>query len=128
MSLFSDVISFGLDGQRWRLDAACLDSDPTLFHSDGPGSHATIAAAKAKAICAGCPVRVQCLADANAVRDEHGVRGGLTARERKDGRPAYIAKCGTRSGYGRHRRLGEVPCADCRKANSNSERKRRVAA
>jgi hypothetical protein len=99
--------------------------DLNLFFSDGAGQVARVAATKAKAICAGCPVRRACLADAYAVFDDYGVRGGMTGRERKDARPAQIAACGTRSGYYRHKRLNEDVCAECRKANSH---KNRVAA
>lgn len=108
-----------LAGQRWRLDAACQNEDPGLFHTDGAGEHAKNAAAKAKKVCAGCPVRAQCLADAHETRDEHGVRGGLTAKERRAGRERPVAACGTRAGYRRHRGvLKEDACADCKKANS----------
>lgn len=111
---------------EWRSNAACLGMDLSLFFSDGAGQVARVAAAKAKVICAGCPVRRACLADAYAVFDDCGVRGGMTGRERKDSRPARIAECGTRSGYYRHRKvLKEDACADCRRANSL---KRRVAA
>lgn len=108
--------------QRWRLDAACLGQDLSLFFSDGAGQVARVAAAKAKEMCAGCPVTAQCLADAYATLDDYGVRGGMTGRERKDSRPAYTAACGTRSGYYRHKRLDEDPCEDCRKANSHKNR------
>lgn len=104
---------------RWRLDAACLGQDLSLFFSDGDSSRAQTNAREAKALCAGCPVAAQCLADAHETRDEHGVRGGLTGRERKDSRPARIAECGTRSGYLRHRKvLKEDACTPCKKANT----------
>ncbi len=38
---------------------------------------------KAKAICMGCPVRFDCLADALDSRTEFGVWGGMTERERR---------------------------------------------
>ena len=38
--------------------------------------------AQAKAICAGCPVRRQCLAFALRTHQVHGVWGGLTEQER----------------------------------------------
>ena len=38
---------------------------------------------KAKAICMGCPVRLDCLADALDSRAEFGVWGGMTERERR---------------------------------------------
>ncbi|MFB9377617.1 WhiB family transcriptional regulator [Kineococcus gynurae] len=38
---------------------------------------------RAKAICGGCPVRTECLADALDSRVEFGVWGGMTERERR---------------------------------------------
>nr|WP_188309470.1 WhiB family transcriptional regulator [Streptomyces sp. CBMA123] len=37
----------------------------------------------AKAVCAGCEVRVECRRQALAEREPYGVRGGLTAEERR---------------------------------------------
>ncbi|MEH0657687.1 WhiB family transcriptional regulator [Streptomyces stelliscabiei] len=34
-------------------------------------------------------------------------------------------RCGTRPGYNRHRRNGEVPCADCRRANADADNRLR---
>ena len=38
---------------------------------------------RAKAVCLGCPVRTECLADALDNRIEFGVWGGMTERERR---------------------------------------------
>ncbi len=38
---------------------------------------------RAKAVCMGCPVRTECLADALDNRVEFGVWGGMTERERR---------------------------------------------
>lgn len=38
---------------------------------------------QAKAICATCPVRAECLAVAVAAGERHGVWGGLTSDERR---------------------------------------------
>ena len=38
---------------------------------------------KAKMVCAGCPVRTECLAEALDNQIEWGVWGGLTERERR---------------------------------------------
>src|SRR5690606_25973136 len=38
---------------------------------------------RAKAVCTGCPVRTECLADALDARVEFGVWGGMTERERR---------------------------------------------
>lgn len=51
----------------------------------GPGRAVTDGAGqnRAKAVCAGCPVRTECLAQALDSRIEHGIWGGMTERERR---------------------------------------------
>jgi len=61
----------------WYDDAACRDADTELFF---PVSDAH--AADAKAICASCPVREDCLEFALETRSPEGVWGGLTPIER----------------------------------------------
>ncbi|MET9397786.1 WhiB family transcriptional regulator [Kitasatospora sp. NPDC002965] len=65
--------------------AACKGADPALFYPDadeiGPEA-AEWAERRAKMICAGCPVKSLCLADALERKEPAGVFGGLTARER----------------------------------------------
>ena len=39
--------------------------------------------AKAKAVCSGCPVKIECLEEANEVSEPFGVWGGLNEVERK---------------------------------------------
>jgi WhiB family transcriptional regulator, redox-sensing transcriptional regulator len=72
------------EGRRdWWRSAACQEADPELFFpvaQHGPGVSET---ARAKAVCADCPVRRQCLQYALATRQMHGVWGGLTEDERK---------------------------------------------
>lgn len=68
--------------RTWRDWAACLRVSPELFFpaaEDGPALRAQVT--EAKAVCAGCPVRVECLADALA-RIPYGVAGGLTEHTR----------------------------------------------
>jgi WhiB family redox-sensing transcriptional regulator len=66
-----------LRGQSWRLRAACRDEDPGLFFPElGESAEA------AKQVCAGCPVKAQCLAFAVASGERFGVFGGLSERER----------------------------------------------
>jgi len=38
---------------------------------------------RARAVCAGCPVRLECLNEALSQRIEWGVWGGMTERERR---------------------------------------------
>lgn len=62
----------------WRDQAACRGVGPeVMFPSDGVG------VIWAKRICAGCPVQAACLAYALAHREDHGVWGGTSERERR---------------------------------------------
>lgn len=76
------------DGQHpgagaWRLLARCADYDPDLFFPIGSGGPALRQARRAKAVCAQCPVRVDCLEWAQATQQAHGVWGGLDESERE---------------------------------------------
>lgn len=67
----------------WRLRAACRDEDPELFFplsEVGPGARQV---ERAKAVCAHCPVRAECLGYALDNGLEHGVFGGTTESERR---------------------------------------------
>jgi Transcription factor WhiB len=74
------------DGSRldrsWRNRAACLAEDLDVFFPP-PGPTALAAVAKARAICARCPVRAACLAYAQDNTITYGVWGGLTPEERR---------------------------------------------
>ena len=59
--------------------AACTTADPDLFFPE-PGD--TFAERRAKAICAGCPVRAACLAGAIDRGEPVGIFGGLNETER----------------------------------------------
>lgn len=64
---------------NWWGNAACLGSSVTGFDADGdPGP-------EARAVCASCQVRVECIADEVIFPAEWvlGFRGGLTAPERR---------------------------------------------
>lgn len=61
----------------WASRGACRDVDPETLFVVGAAQH------KAKTICMGCPVRIDCLADALDSRAEFGVWGGMTERERR---------------------------------------------
>lgn len=64
----------------WREQARCRGIDPQVFH---PPEDDDSAAAEAKAICEQCPVRESCLEYAISARENDGVWGGMTARERR---------------------------------------------
>ncbi len=61
----------------WAVRAACRTADPDTLFVQGAAQN------RAKAICVGCIVRTECLADALDNRVEFGVWGGLTERERR---------------------------------------------
>lgn len=72
-------------GPDWRTQAACLGHDPEIFFphpSDHDGEDAAIA------ICSGCPVKADCLADAMKSENSrptsrrHGIWGGKTPQQR----------------------------------------------
>lgn len=70
----------------WREQAACRNVSPELFFptaESGPAYEAQVA--DAKAVCARCVVRPDCLVEAMA-RIPDGIAGGLTADERHQAR------------------------------------------
>jgi WhiB family redox-sensing transcriptional regulator len=67
------------DLEPWWLSARCAETDPDIWVLDTGDSPAP-----AKRICAGCPGADQCLTDALIADDNYGVRGGLTAYERRN--------------------------------------------
>jgi WhiB family transcriptional regulator, redox-sensing transcriptional regulator len=67
----------------WRDHAACRFADPELFFPVSPaGPSLDQAERRARAVCATCPVRRECLQFALATRQAHGVWGGMSERER----------------------------------------------
>ncbi len=70
----------------WQNRAACRGEDASYFFAPGyfeRRSEKLAREAVAKAICARCPVREECLSVALQVRDPHGVWGGLNEMERR---------------------------------------------
>ncbi|MEU3096584.1 hypothetical protein ABZ690_17750 [Streptomyces sp. NPDC006967] len=47
---------------------------------------------------------------------------GMARTGARKSSPTRVAKCGTRTGYGRHRRRGEAPCEACRAASAVADR------
>jgi hypothetical protein len=102
---------------HWRDQAACRDEDPELFFpmpSDAAGQQ------EAAAVCARCPVRVEC----RAAAQKYGVWGGeyfdpnaIEAPSRRGRRPEP-REHGTKRGYHRHVRDKEPICEACRAAYS----------
>lgn len=65
----------------WMREAACLGMPAGVFYTDDAGKRAS--AAQARATCAECPVCDDCLADAVARKEPHGIWGGMTPSQRE---------------------------------------------
>jgi len=65
--------------QTWMRSAACANVDPELFFPANSRQPAT----EAKEVCAGCPVRAECLEYSLVNEEEYGVWGGLAEKERR---------------------------------------------
>ena len=68
---------------RWRALAACRTADPELFFPVSVSGRSLDQAMEAKALCAACPVRAECLAFALETGQVHGIWGGRTEEERR---------------------------------------------
>ena len=66
----------------WRERAACSGQPAHIWFP--PGADAEEHATEAKQVCGGCPVSADCLEQALADREQHGIWGGLTTDERND--------------------------------------------
>lgn len=70
----------------WQYEAACRGEDTSLFFAPSyfeKRHEKDGREAKAKAICARCPVRESCLDYALRIREPHGVWGGRNEFERR---------------------------------------------
>lgn len=73
----------------WTDRAACVDVPTEVFFPVAPRGCGRVAYEPARKICAGCPVRSECLADAlenepQSNGQRYGFVGGLTPRQRSD--------------------------------------------
>ena len=78
----TDVQDLHSPAMAWIDEAPCSEVDPEIFFP-GQGEHAK--AEKAKAICARCPFRQECLEYALATpqADDWGIWGGTAESERR---------------------------------------------
>lgn len=101
------------DDQSWKKDAACKGMTALFW----PPRGANEIADRARAICATCPVAMECLAF--GLYEREGIWGGLSVKPRRRIARAVRAShrrvrvCGTRSAY-----QGGCRCDDCRAANT----------
>jgi WhiB family redox-sensing transcriptional regulator len=65
------------DERTWTAEAICASGDPDRLFVTGAAQR------EAAKLCRGCPVQMQCLADALDNQVEFGVWGGLTERQRR---------------------------------------------
>jgi WhiB family redox-sensing transcriptional regulator len=68
---------------EWWSRAACRSADPELFFPVSAAGPSRAETAAAKAVCAGCDVRRECLDFALATRQPYGVWGGTSPEERQ---------------------------------------------
>lgn len=80
----------------WMEESACLKKDPELFFPIGETGPALLQEEDAKAVCARCLARVECLQRALRLHAMDGVWGGMTARERR----AYVRRMNRARGKG----------------------------
>jgi WhiB family transcriptional regulator, redox-sensing transcriptional regulator len=67
----------------WWTRAACASADPELFFPLAYSGSALRRVARAKAICARCPIRRECLSYALGAGSIQGVWDGMTEEERR---------------------------------------------
>lgn len=74
---------------EWQLSAACRGADSSLFFASAGETRRDrfTRESTAKALCARCPVRLQCQRHAVAVGEPYGLWGGLTQHELRDVTP-----------------------------------------
>ncbi|WP_192726067.1 MULTISPECIES: WhiB family transcriptional regulator [unclassified Mycobacterium] len=72
------------EARDWQLSARCRGEDTdAFFHPEGErGGERRRRQRRAKAMCAECPVRHQCLVHAMKVPEAYGVWGGTSEDER----------------------------------------------
>ncbi|OLT20565.1 hypothetical protein BJF81_04655 [Ornithinimicrobium sp. CNJ-824] len=71
---------------EWQFQGLCRTTNPDIFfHPEGErGPSRRRREARAKAICAQCPVLRECREHALAVHEPYGVWGGMTEEEREE--------------------------------------------
>lgn len=118
--------SFYEQDEDWKQYAACKHADTRLFFPErGDPVH------EAKAICATCPVREQCLEYALAIPNCVGIWGGKSGKERRairralpDNHQTRPIVHGTPAGYRAELRAQLPPCQRCLNAHRDYERER----
>jgi WhiB family redox-sensing transcriptional regulator len=63
---------------EWQVNARCTEVDPEIFFPERGGSSRA-----ARAVCADCKVRLECLEYALNNKEQFGIWGGTSERERR---------------------------------------------
>ena len=72
--------------ETWQRRAACRGPESVLFFAPTlpePRTDRDARETRAKTICGGCDVQVECLEYALRIREPHGIWGGLNESERR---------------------------------------------
>lgn len=77
--LFHQSFPLRLSARPWADRAACRGLDTDLFF---PKEYTSLKAKEAKAICAECPVVIECRRYALATMTDWGIFGGMSPKER----------------------------------------------
>jgi WhiB family redox-sensing transcriptional regulator len=113
----------------WRHQARCGDRRDDLFFPTGTTGPAEDQIREAKAICALCPVREDCLEWALDTGQDFGIWGGLTEEERRAirrGRPMRMPRHGSAYRYDQGCRC--KPCTSAKTAAVRKSRQRKARA
>ena len=102
----------------WQHLAACRGEDSTYFFAPSyfeRRAEKNAREAVAKAICARCPVRDECLEYALGTRDNHGIWGGMNEMERRADPAATRPRSRLRPGARSANEIasGSVPVRGC---------------
>ena len=79
-------MALGIVHESWQVKAACRGPESAVFFPPTwpeRRDERELREARAKTICAQCPVRAECLDFALRIREPHGIWGGLTEAERR---------------------------------------------
>lgn len=86
------------DRGDWQMAAACAGDMGSVFYPPLRSERKALRVVhekRAKAVCATCPVRAECLAHAIAHDERYGIWGGTTGRERRLGDAPITGPCTT---------------------------------
>lgn len=73
-----------LAGSAAASGVPCTEKDPELWFPKRDLYREADDQERAEKLCAGCPLAAQCLDYALSAREEHGIWGGMTAKDRLD--------------------------------------------